>query len=448
MQWLRGLFGSAEPSFEVHLVNVKNRSITERDECVTFCLQAQIEQGPNGSRLGFRMSPTLANEANSAMRNPLASLRDEIKHDAEKYIVLLQLERIHYHNEVPGDLSFVLAHPFEEDPSADAFRKIRDQAYDFSRQSVTVKKPPVPKPVVVVNNNNNNNNAKTGDVLDAATDNEGADELLGPRRLAPTPQSSSIEVLDEMDRVAAASVQAGGCNESERNNAIDLGVLRANSTSKEHHQSFQAYRASLKEEYIKLYAGQDDVVADLSTLKPANAEANMQLDPIRRAAQPIIESSFLPATHPLVTFIDQCCRDLPERQTGFKLLTSDPSSRRNDDRYYRVSRPLLEEARKLIVIGIFTRMRYTRLSDCHIVRQYESDAGERALVLRIADKFGLKTTGTGANTQVADWLPGAYRPTVTLTLRIRYIVVDGVSATAASLYNCKRVKLVPVPGGQ
>jgi len=438
MQWLRGLFGSAEPSFEVHMVNMKNRSITEREECVTFCLQAQIEQGPNGSRLGFRMSPVLANVADSAMRNPLASLRDEIKHDSEKYVVLLQVERLRYHNEVPGDLTFVLAHPFEEDPSAEAFRKIRDQAYDFSRQSVVLPvKKPAPLPPKIVNNNNNTTN-----LLEPATDNEGLDELLGSQR-----RDAPAGTLEEMDRVAAASVQSGGCNESERNNAIDLGLLRASSTSKEH-QVFQAYRASLKEEYIKLYAGQDEVVADLSTLKPANAEANMQLDPVRRAAQPIIESSFLPATHPLVTFIDQCCRDLPERQTGFKLLTSDPSSRRNDDRYYRVSRPLLEEARKLIVIGIFTRMRYTRLSDCHIFRQFETDAGERALVLRIAERFGLKTSGNGANAQVADWLPGAYRPTVTMTLRIRYIVVDGVSATAASLYNCKRVKLVPVPGGQ
>lgn len=123
-------------------------------------------------------------------------------------------------------------------------------------------------------------------------------------------------------------------------------------------------------------------------------------------------------------------------------MTTIAGTDRSEECYYRVSRALLEEARRLIVIGIFTRMRYTRLRDCHIVRQYESAAGERALLHLVANKFGLKVTnaggGNGATVHVADWGPGAYRPTVSMTLRIRYIVVDGVSATAAALYNSKR----------
>jgi len=449
MQWLRSLFGSAEPAFHVDLVNVKNRSIKEYEEFVTFCMQAQIEQDANGSRLGFRMSPSLANVSNAAARNPLAALRDRVckNADADAYIVLLQAERVYYHSEIPADVCFVLKHWYEEDPSAEAFVKMRDEAYSFARKPVVIPISAASKPPPPLKRNDNNEVH-----LGAATDNEAFEDLLQPPAPAPTnrarTQQEAQQALQEMDRVNAAALPAGGCNAADRDNVIELGWLRANHTAVLASEAYPVYRASLEEEFIKLYAGQDQVVVELNTLKAANAEANLEGNAAQRAIQPLLESSILPATHPLVIFIGRCCRDLPERQNGFKLMTTIAGTDRSEECYYRVSRALLEEARRLIVIGIFTRMRYTRLRDCHIVRQYESAAGESALLHLVANKFGLKVTnaggGNGATVHVADWGPGAYRPTVSMTLRIRYIVVDGVSATAAALYNSKKVRLVPV----
>lgn len=92
----------------------------------------------------------------------------------------------------------------------------------------------------------------------------------------------------------------------------------------------------------------------------------------------------------------------------------------------------------MILFTVYTQMYYTRLADCHVVRRTETDDGESSLVMRVADDEKLSKV----KKHISDWAPGAYRPCVTITLRVRYAVVSAVSATAASLYK-QRTCLVP-----
>jgi len=451
MQWLLGWLGGRPQPYDVHVVDVKNQGVRECERTVACCFQAQIENTEKGSRLGFRMSPALG----SGNRfNALYQLRDELRQELDQFIVILSIDRVQAYNELPVDLTFEMLHVFDKDAATEAMAKVADEAYRLATVGGTVgrRRPGAaaatskkPSTIVIANNNN----APTAH-LEPLTDNDDSiSSLLEPSsEPAPLDHLSPAQAMGKLDTIAGGVVGGGELgNQAERDNAISLGVIRAGRTPDT--TVLQLYRASLDEKKIRLYAGQDNVVADHSVMQPAATVPNLTGTAKERAARPVITSTILPATHALVTFIITECEDLTGgsddgKNPNFALLATERA--RSDMQYYRVSQTLLEDARLRILTGIFSRMRYTSLRSCYMGHCYESEAGETALILKVADHFNLKISGGTSAPTVADWKPGDYRPTVSITLRVRYVIVDGVSASAASLYK-QRVRLVPATGG-
>jgi hypothetical protein len=140
---LRRLFGlgPAYPA-EVYAMDVENKNAESRETTLTFCMQAQIDKGKT---LGFRMSPKLRNTGTTEHRNPLYALRDALKGEQDERIVIRDVERLHYHNELGGDLTFALEHVFDGDPATEVIRKRRDAAMAAEQQAVRVMGRPPPQ---------------------------------------------------------------------------------------------------------------------------------------------------------------------------------------------------------------------------------------------------------------------------------------------------------------
>jgi hypothetical protein len=433
----RWLFGKAHPP-ELYVVDVENKSAEAREATVTFCMQAQIDKGKT---LGFRMSSMLCNHGTKEHRNPLYVLRDSLKVEQDERIIIHEMERLHYHNELGGDLVFALEHWYDIDQATQAIREKRDAALSATNKTVNVS-----RPKSIVNDNNTNGRVK----LDAATDTEGDftrlmltdDESTGSSSSAkgglrrPAGKMTPQQVLDELDETAAYG-SAPHANKAERDNVISLGLLKANTS---HYEKEQVYRASLSDMSIRWFAGQDHVVADPQvnwvSSKPVTNSADAAY---RNANTATHETTLLDADHALVTYINHCRADLTDVDQGMRPLQSD----RADDRikYFSVDRRLLDEARRSILFKVYAQMYYTQLRDCYVVRRCESEQGEIALALRVAEQWGLAVHPE--TKLISDWGPHAYRPVVMMTLRIRYTVASGVSSSAASLHKT-RTRLVPV----
>lgn len=75
-----------------------------------------------------------------------------------------------------------------------------------------------------------------------------------------------------------------------------------------------------------------------------------------------------------------------------------------------------------------------------IKRRVESEVCEESIALKLAADWGLPIDAKSR--RISDWSAEAYRPVVILTLKVMYTLVDGVRATAASLFST-RTRLVP-----
>ena len=251
----RRLLGmGTDPPPEFIAVDVENHNAENREMTITFCMQAQIDKGKT---LGFRMSSALCNISPQEHRNPLFRMRDSLNPDQDQRIVIRDVERLHYYNELGGELVFALEHVFDGDPATDAIRKRLDTALAGDTNGLRVASR-TPAPASVVNNNNTTSGQSS--YLDPATDSETHLMVEGDSGNAMGfGNVSSDRVLDELDSITARGRHCRS-NRAERDNAIELGAIKPNTTWV---GTEILYRASLTDTSIRWFAGQDYVVADL-----------------------------------------------------------------------------------------------------------------------------------------------------------------------------------------
>jgi hypothetical protein len=438
------------PTYETELyeVDVENKAIEEEcDMTITICLQAQIE---DGKRLGFRVSPKPVTAGGRTGHNPLARIRDSLT-DSDQRVVIRSVTRVHAHSDLNVDVSFELSHPFEFDAATDIIQKevAAAKAVDAAGAVTVMAKTPHGKGSIV---NNNNNSVVTNAVrLAQPTDSEDYSGLLseaddslgaGARPGNPFPNMTARQQLDKMHRITLRGGQPRP-NEAERDNIINLGVVPAMSTTT---KAVEVYRASLSDNTIKWFAGQDAVVADKSgryyvapKVPPPPAKVVTEGSPAARAATPLNPYVFLDCKDALVIYMKLFCGDMPNIHERMEPMQTDRSDKAI--RYYKVDTSLVEDAKKKILYTVFSQMFYTRLKDCIIARRVETnDLVEESIALKLAGDWNLPVDPK--TRRISDWSADAYRPVVIITLRLQYTVVNGVSATAASLFKTK-TRLVP-----
>ena len=235
--WLTG-----RPQFqtEVYGIDVNNKAIEDREAVISICLQAQIE---DGKTLGWRVFPGVG-EGNS----PLAGIRDEITQPDQR-IIIRSITRLSTHNDLSVDLCFELQHPFEHDVATDVVRKRRDDAIaaDSKRGATSVQSRIAPSTV----NNSNHHARGQGVRLEQPTDTEDfsallseADDRTVEREAGGSTATSAREKLDRVNRITLRGGQYQS-NEAERENVINLGTVRARTTSV---KPEIVYRASLSDD--------------------------------------------------------------------------------------------------------------------------------------------------------------------------------------------------------
>lgn len=173
---------------------------------------------------------------------------------------------------------------------------------------------------------------------------------------------------------------------------------------------------------------------------PPPARPAVEGTPAERAAVPTVPYVIMDNDSALVTFIKRYCSDMPQIHERMRPLHTDRSGR--GIRYYEVDKPLIEQAKEKILYTVYAQMYYTRLQDCIIARRKTvqgpasaSKQSEEALALKLAGDWGLPVDKK--TKLISDWSADAYRPVVVVTLRVLYTMVNGVSATAASLFKTK-----------
>jgi len=444
MSWLDWLLGRSRFHTELYGIDVENTAIADRETIVTICLQAQIEEG---RRLGFRVSPhpehkKSVKSGKSLNNRPLSSIAARIT-DQER-LVIRSVVRLHTHSDLSLDLSFELQHPFEHDAATQVIRERRDAALKTRATGGAVTIATKKKSDSPLCNNNNRLSAVR---LEQPTDSEDYSSLVddatdGESVEDPFKGKSARQILGEMDRI---SLRGGlpQSNEAERENVINLGTVRGLSTS---HKEEQVYRASLSDESITWFAGQDHVVADKSgtyhvapKVAPPPARPVVEGGVAERAAMPTVPFVIMDGDCALISFILRYCGDIPDLQKRMRLLHTDRSGQ--GTRLYEVDTPLIEEAKEKILYTVYAQMYYTRLEDCIIARRRSvTETCEEGIALKLASEWGLPIDQR--TKRISDWSADAYRPVVIITLRVTYAVVSGVYATAASLHKTK-TRLVP-----
>jgi|WetSurMetagenome_2_1015567.scaffolds.fasta_scaffold00184_32 hypothetical protein len=459
MSWLwRRLWGNgSEFEAELYGVDVDNQAIDDRETVITICLQAQIE---DGKRLGFRVAPSRAvagpasknghgSRAVNNTNNPLACMRDGLT-SPDQRIVIRSMTRLQTYSDLGVDLAFELQHVFECDAATEVVRKRRDAAIAAdANQGATAavsRTTSVPHNGIVNNNNNAAAPVRKGIHLAQATDSEDFGDLLAEAEDGQESRDafSGLSARQKINSLNRITLRGGEycSNEAERENVINLGVVRSLSTVVKEER---VYRASLHDETITWFAGQDNVVAEKTgaifvgpKVAPAPAKPAVEGSVASRAATPVVSYVIMDSGSALVIFIKRFCGDMPNIYDRMRPVYTDRSDR--GIRYYEVDKPLIEEAKAKILYTVYAQMYYTRLQDCIIARRVESEISEESIALKLASDWSLPIDPK--TRRISDWSAEAYRPVVIITLRVLYAVVNGVHATAASLFRT-RTRLVP-----
>jgi hypothetical protein len=394
----------------------------------------------------------MANKTGKATaHNPLACIRDSLTEDDQR-IVIREMWRVHTHSELSVDLAFELQHPFERDAASDMIRDRVEAAHkaDAARSVKVVSRTPAVEGKGITNDNNKP--LGVGARLEQPTDTEGeaVSRLLNEAEDAHgakdgfTPDMTARGKFDTINRITLRGGQHRS-NEAERENVINLGPVKAMSTSM---KMRQVYRASLSDNSIRWFAGQDHVVAEKSggtftgpKTPPPPANPTVEGNAAVRAATPIIPYVIMDVKSALVTFIKRFCDDMPNIHERMRPVVTDKADK--TVRYYQIDTPLVEEAKEKILYTVYAQMYYTRLPDCLIARRVENELSEESIALKLAADWGLFVDPK--TKRISDWSADAYRPVVVITLDVRYTIVSGVSATAASFFRT-RTRVVPIKG--
>ena len=422
---LSGLVGGSQPDrIEWCVFEMQNSELRPGTWHTTVCLVPEVV---DGVRLSFRTSPLLRNGSG---HNVLAGLRDRIEVEQGERLVIKSIVRVHVHNELDAELDFELSHPFDQDEETQRVRDRIDRAMELD-EGGTIAVPVQQRPSfeAVTRPSDNAGEKDTGDALSQDEEERRLDAMLDNHRPV-FHGDSAAEVMQRADAMTLRGTRLHR-NRVEKANRLSVGPIPASETSCQHKV---LYRASVSEDILRWFAGQDRIVAET----PLQEQSRPNLNPDTRGNAPVTRFFIYPADHALVLFIHMF-EDVLHVQPGEKVAMR--GDRDADKRWYQLSVDLVERAREMILVVVYAQIYYTTLRDCTLGRVMERDEREYALVLRVAAQWGLRVDPK--TRRVADWGADAYRAVVAVTLRVDYVIVSGVESSAAALHK-KRTMLRPV----
>ena len=395
------LFGSRPADrVEYCLVDVTNDAAKRMSMQISVCLIPRIV---DGRRLIFFMDESLRN-------NPLGKLRDSVSPDDGEKLLIISISRLHVHNELPISLSFEIHNPFDKDDATDAIRDKIEKATTAQQQDIGTKVRQMHKPLPSLSG------------LENKTYRLEADEP--PMEPLLMTEASGMED-DSPPPTTTIRGKRLYANQAEQRNAIPIHSIEHLSTSVE---SKELYRASISEDAVKWFAGQDKFVQE--TPSQIRRHINASGSAASRANQPERETAIYSDSHSIITFIQMFHADLHVGDEDIVLMKGDRDAA---SRWYQVDLELVKRARKMILYVVYSHMYYTTLRGCTLQRAIDSDEAEFARVQLIASKFKL---AMDHNTRyVSDWGRDAYRPVVVVTFAIDYYVVRNVQESAAALHT-------------
>ncbi len=438
-RFISRILGGSQPndSVDCYLADVRNDAAKPMVMTTSVCLTPQIEEG---TRLTFTLSPLLRNNGEGASWNLLGHVRNSLNLENGERVVIMEIERLHTHNEINGDLHFLMEHPFDNDADTQVIRNRIDSLLVTDDKETTIVQKKKTTPKIIYPPSAKGKEEEEG-APPLASDCEGDASV---KALFDVSTPSPVVIDEETANKADAMTIRGSRiyrNKAEINNVIDLGPIRGNvtvwSTDRESGEGDTIYRASVSSNIVKWFAGQDRFVVEnpCQILTRANTDDK---DMEARAKRPIINYLVYPEEHSLILFINMFEEDLEvqphekrllktDRDTGLKAVAA------KGGRLYQVDKSLVDRAREMILYVVYAQMYYTTLRDCRLVRQIESEEQEFALLHRLASDWGLAVHPQTKH--VSDWGNGQYRPQVVVTLRVTYFLIHSVSNSAAALHK-------------
>lgn len=412
----QGWGSTAAKQYEICLVDIENRAIRNGHMITEICLVPVIT---TENRISFMASPKLKTKSTNQY-NILGAIYDQINIDNGDKVIITSIDRVATHSELPDSLLFEMSGLFDVDDDINVIRREIDAAISMDNQEVgfTVQ---TKSGNNSSNNNNSNNNEPQLVVADVEMDS--IDALIDNSATEfPFKGKTAIEVLENADLVnmRGESVKR---NVSEVSNTVSVKPIPPNTTTMERQN---LYTASVSLDTIKWFAGQEGLVWSNPSIfeKTANTDSNVA----NRVSRPEIEWVVYTADHPMITIIKRFRDKL--RVTSNEIFER-KGDRSETSKWYQVDNNLVERARRYIIYVIYAQIYYTTLRNCKLVYKPQSKEHEQALLMKLANEYNLETEKrTG---RVSDWPPGSYRPVVTFTLKVDYVVVANVKDSAGTL---------------
>lgn len=443
MRLIGRVAGVGGPS-EHALFDVRNDAAVAHETIKTVHLLPSVDE--ETQRIVFSLPPKYDG-------NLFAFLLSSFDRADGERIIITEVARLHYTNELGYPLHFVVERIFDPEEAIDAIRNTVDKAVAGGGGGSTsapsaatgagnskILPPRLAtergrvKKVSAIRKDKEEIPVATAVETDARgseTDREddAASRLM---RLSAHTGGGGLQEEDMQNLLGVDDVTVRGqsaCrNQTERKNELSLDVLEADRTVWSDKPRI-LYRASVSNEIITWFAGQDGAVMLTPSQITAvqNTRANQTAE--ERAAHPVVRLAIFPSDHTLVMFIRMFQTDLDVADGEMSQFYGDRGE--SGPTFWSIDLALIERARKMILYVVYAQMYYTTMKSAQLTRRVASYEEDAALLPAIAARWELPFDAL--TKRYMDWPQGAYRPVVSITLRVKFYVVSRVESTAALL---------------
>lgn len=444
MRLIGRVAGIGGPS-EHALFDVRNDAAVAHEQIKTVHLLPSVDE--EEQRIVFSLPPKYDG-------NLFAFLLSSFDRSDGERIIITEVARLHYTNELGYPLHFVVERIFDPEEKIDAIRNTVDRAVgppppssnqaaarlvterSRAKRVTAIRKPDVPvaatsataTAVAVAAEQGSETDREEEEAvsrlmrLNVASGSEGLGGGGGGKR-----QEVELQDLLGVDDVTVRG-QSACRNQTERKNELSLDVLEADRTVWTDKPRI-LYRASVSNEIITWFAGQDGAVMLTPSQITAVQNTRANLTAEERAANPVVRLAIFPSDHTLVMFIRMFQTDLEVTDGEMTQFYGDRGE--SGPTFWSIDLALIERARKMILYVVYAQMYYTTMQSAQLTRRITSHEEDAALLASIAARWELPYDPL--TRRYRDWPQGCYRPVVSITLRVKFYVVSRVESTAALL---------------
>lgn len=374
MRLIGRIAGVSSPP-EHTLYYVRNESATFKEEIRTVHLVPVVNE--EEQRIEFVLPPDYKG-------NLLGFLMSSFHADDGERIIITEVARLHYTNELDNKLRFVVECIFDPEEKIDAIRSVVDKAVSppSSETTLTGTGGAVRRiPVSSSSSSSTQHRPKEKEEVASDTEDPFVARLMTANNASTKREKEPFFSKDDV----TVRGQHACRNQTERKNELSLDVLEANRTAWSE-DARVLYRSSVSNQIITWFAGHDGEIMSVPTQITTSDNNRPGLSPEERANEPVISLAIYPSGHSLVMFILMFRDDL---NVGSGEMSQYKGNDSNSTTFWAIDIRLIDRARQMILYVIYAQMYYTTMHSARLVRRVASEVEDNTILRATAIRWNL-----------------------------------------------------------